>query len=377
MKICYVGDTQSNHTVKWMGYFVEKGHEVHIISSTMPRADMPRGVIVHLLPRHLARFPVINNLSRIAFFRKISSAICELSGIIFARRVINKVKPDVLHCFSLHSFWGALSGFHPLVVFPYGSDLLIRTNNCLRIRLQYKYICRKADAFIVDSLPLRDAAVALGVPPDRNYFVCMGVDHVQFNLHVDRNRIRKMYGFGDSPLIFSPRGARPVYNIDTIIRSIPEVLKELPKAKFLFTFGHGYQQAELRNLAARLGLGDSVKFVDFVAYQEMPFYYAASDICISVPSSDSLTQTIPEAMACSVPTIVSDIPMTRGILTHGENTLLVPPRDPQALSTAILSLLTSQELRQRIVESALKLVDEKLDYHKNMAQLESIYQSLC
>lgn len=376
MKICYVGDAQSNHTVKWMGYFVEKGHEVHIISSTIPRADMPHGVIVHLLPRYFARFPVIGNLSRITFFRKISSAICELSGIIFARRVINKVKPDVVHCFTLCGFWGALSGFHPLVVFPYGSDLLIRTNNCLRIRLQYKYVCRKADAFIVDSLPIRDAAVALGVPPDRNHFVCMGVDRAQFNLYVDKNRIRKMYGFGDSPVIFSPRGARAVYNIDTIIHSIPEVLKELPEAKFLFAFGWGDKGSELRKLARDLGVEDSVKFVDSVAYQEMPLYYAASDVCISVPSSDSLTQVVPEAMACGVPTIVSNIPMTRGILTHGENTLLVPPRDSQALSTAILSLLTSQKLRQRIMESALKLVDERLDYHKNMAQLESIYQSL-
>ncbi|MFC2056414.1 glycosyltransferase family 4 protein [Chloroflexota bacterium] len=377
MKICYVGDVQSNHTVKWMGYFVEQGHEVHAISNTVPRDDMPRGVVLHLLPRYLAKFPVISNFSRIVFFKKVSSAICDISGIIFTRKVINKLKPDVMHCFTLYGFWGALSGFHPMVVFPYGSDLLIRIKESLRIRLQYKFICSKADALISDSLPLRDAAVALGVPADRNHFVYMGVDRTQFNLYVDRNKTREMHGFGDAHLIFSPRGARVVYNIDTIILSIPEVLKELPEAKFLFAFGWGDKGHELRKLAADLCVEDSVRFVESVTYQEMPFYYAASDVCISVPSSDSMTQVLPEAMACGVPVIASDIPMAKGILTHEENVFIVPPRDPQALSRAILVVLRNKELRQRIVESALKLVDEKFDYHKNMARMESIYQSLC
>jgi glycosyltransferase involved in cell wall biosynthesis len=55
----------------------------------------------------------------------------------------------------------------------------------------------------------------------------------------------------------------------------------------------------------------------------------------------------------------------------------MPVRDHQALATAILRLLSDGELRQKIIKANLKLVDEKLNYHKHMAEMESIYQSLC
>ncbi len=82
-------------------------------------------------------------------------------------------------------------------------------------------------------------------------------------------------------------------------------------------------------------------------------------------------------MACGVPPILSDLPWTKDFITPEQNALIVPVRNYQALATAILRLLSDGELRQRIIKANLKLVDEKLNYHKHMAKMESIYQSLC
>ena len=81
-------------------------------------------------------------------------------------------------------------------------------------------------------------------------------------------------------------------------------------------------------------------------------------------------------MACGAPTILSDLPWTKEFIVSEQNALLVPVKDHSALASAILRLLSDETLRQRVVAANLKLVADKLDYHKHMAHMESIYQEL-
>lgn len=186
-----------------------------------------------------------------------------------------------------------------------------------------------------------------------------------------------MYNLGDSLLIFSPRAFTSNYNIDTIIHCILEVLREMPSAKFMFIYGFGDKDTEMRKLVDDLGVRDSVIFVGHVDYEEMPFYCAAADICISVPTSDSSPRSVYEAMGCGVPPIISDLYWTKEFIVPEENALVVPVKDPQALAAAIIRLLTDKKLRKRMIETNLKLVDEKFNYHKHMARMEGIYKSVC
>ena len=364
MKICYIS-TESCHMAKWSEYFVRRGHEVHLISvgGNSPSEELP-GIVIHHLPQFSSRI------------LRLTSTF--LLGGFLTRSIVNRLKPDILHAIEVdEGFCGAVSGFHPFVMTPNGSDLLVYARKYIVVRLISKYIFRKADVITSDSVPLREASIALGARKDRNYIIQWGVDLTQFNPQTDRHRIREKYNLGDSPLILSPRAFTVNYNIDTIIHCIPEVLRELPTAKFMFVYGFGDKEAETRKLVADLGAGNSVRFVGHVGYEEMPYYCAAADICVSVPTSDSSPRSVYEAMACGVPPILSELPWTEDFITPEQNALLVPVRDYQALATAILRLLINKELREKMIEANLKLVDEKLNYHKHMAEMESIYQSLC
>ena len=59
-----------------------------------------------------------------------------------------------------------------------------------------------------------------------------------------------------------------------------------------------------------------------------------------------------EYMAAGVPIVASDLPALREILSDGNNALLTPPGDPQALATAIRSLLESPARREAIARRA-------------------------
>ncbi|MFC2071759.1 glycosyltransferase family 4 protein [Chloroflexota bacterium] len=363
MKICYIASARSYYHPKWFEYFIERGYQVNLISPDAPRVEMS-GVNIHCFPQF--KFKVLR-LAFTFFF-----------GGIFSRKIINREKPDILHAIELdEGFCAATSGFHPFVMTPNGSDLLVWAKKHLLIRIIAKYVFSKADVVTSDSILLKESSIALGARQDRNYIIQWGVDLNQFNPRVDRGRIREKYDLGDSPLVLHSRPLMHIYNIDTIIRCLPEILKEVPSVKIMFVYGFRDKEVEMKKLAADLGVDDATIFVGSVDYEEMPYYHAAADVCLSVPSSDSSPRAVYEAMACGVPPILSDLPWTKDFITPEQNALIVPVRDHQALATAILRLLADGELRQKITKANLKLVDEKLNYHKHMAKMESIYQSLC
>ena len=57
-------------------------------------------------------------------------------------------------------------------------------------------------------------------------------------------------------------------------------------------------------------------------------------------------------MAAGRPLVVSDLPSIREFLRDGENALLVPPGDPEALSGAIARVLGDAGLAERLARSA-------------------------
>ncbi|MFP5463100.1 MAG: glycosyltransferase, partial [Gammaproteobacteria bacterium] len=80
------------------------------------------------------------------------------------RRALAALRPDVVHAHYLARFgWSAaLAGVRPLVVTPWGSDLLQVRRGQLRTRLWNRFALRRADLVTVSSEGMRAAAIAAG-----------------------------------------------------------------------------------------------------------------------------------------------------------------------------------------------------------------------
>jgi glycosyltransferase involved in cell wall biosynthesis len=63
-------------------------------------------------------------------------------------------------------------------------------------------------------------------------------------------------------------------------------------------------------------------------------------------------------------------------IVDGESGLLVPPRDPQALADAIRRLAHDAGLRQRLGETAARVVRERFEFDDYVTRLESRYERL-
>jgi hypothetical protein len=100
-------------------------------------------------------------------------------------------------------------------------------------RLLARFVLTKADLTTADSKDLLRTAISLGARADRMATIQWGVDHKLFTPIVEDTNLRQQLALGDARVLISPRGLNRIYNIDTIIAAIPQVLQSYPNAVFL------------------------------------------------------------------------------------------------------------------------------------------------
>lgn len=90
-------------------------------------------------------------------------------------------------------------------------------------------------------------------------------------------------------------------------------------------------------------------------------YYAASD-CFVFPSyREGFPNTVMEAGAMGLPSIVTDINGSREIIINGENGFVIPPRNEDALYEAMVKIIDTPDLRKKMADSARGLIESRFE----------------
>ncbi len=90
-------------------------------------------------------------------------------------------------------------------------------------------------------------------------------------------------------------------------------------------------------------------------------YYAASD-CFVFPSyREGFPNTVLEAGAMGLPSIVTDINGSREIIANGVNGLIIPPKDSAALAGAMQSIIDDPDMRQRMQTKARPMIASRFE----------------
>jgi glycosyltransferase involved in cell wall biosynthesis len=101
---------------------------------------------------------------------------------------------------------------------------------------------------------------------------------------------------------------------------------------------------------------EAVVLADFKSGDELLAYYAAAD-CFVMPSyREGFPNTVIEAGAMGLPSIVTDINGSREIIIQGENGVIVPPRDADALYKAMHDMMKDQNGRVRMAGNARQMI---------------------
>lgn len=364
MRICYIADAGSIHTQRWINYFAEKGHEIHLISLRAGQG-YAKGVQLYRLVRLMPHiWPVTRYFSGLLW-------------LVQARRLVRRIKPDILdaHTITVNSHLAIASGFHPLVLTAWGSDILIQPKKNPFWRALTKYALRKAELIVYNSEIAKKGLLELGAHPSKLRQIFNGVDTQQFNPYQRDKHFKRSLQLPEAPIVICIRSLRPLYNVEMLIKAIPSILKQVPQVTFIIG-GDGEQRDYLKDLAGSLGILGNVRFLGWIQHDELPRYLASSDVYVSTSLSDSAPLSLQEAMACELAPVVTDLPANREWIVDGENGFLVSTGDIQALAQKIVHLLKNQRVRRRFGKLGREIIQERAEYKKEMGKLESVYKEL-
>jgi len=148
------------------------------------------------------------------------------------------------------------------------------------------------------------------------------------------------------PLILYLGRLHPQKDVATLIKAMTHMTS---RPGTLAVVGDGPDRARLERLAERLGLASRVHFTGFVPHAEVGAVLRQADV-MAVPSSyEELGSVVLEALSAGVPVVATDIGGIPEVIRHRETGLLVPPRDPATLASAIAEVLADSQLRDQLV----------------------------
>jgi glycosyltransferase involved in cell wall biosynthesis len=373
LRLTFVADPNSLHTRRWIAWFADAGHAVQLLDpfGATFTPGFPTNVEVIRVP------PVRRTLPVVGLWRRRRQL----------RHTLREIRPDVVHAHFVRRYgWqAAIAGFHPLVVSPWGSDLLKVRPGQVRTRWWNRYALRAADLVTVSSEGMRTAAVRGGARPERVALVHHGVDTARFSPGEPADELRRRLGLtstGGARVIVSPRSIRPLYRQLTVVDAVAR-LASAGHRPLLVMSARGADPDELARVRARAaegGIGDALRILDDVPHEELHDLFRLADVVVSVPESDSFPVTLLEAMAVGRPVVASDLPAVTPVLRTldplaGE--LIAPVGDDAATARALERALALTDADRGRLGGALRdHVVRTADYDTNMRAMEAHYRRL-
>ncbi|WP_406371196.1 GT4 family glycosyltransferase PelF [Streptomyces sp. NBC_00647] len=204
----------------------------------------------------------------------------------------------------------------------------------------------------------------------------------------DGDRIRTVYN-GVDPHAFPHAGPEPavptltwcgrvdpIKDLETLLRAYAVVRAELPDTRLrLFgpvpPGGEAYR-TRLEKLAAELGVTDGLTFEGRIT--EVWRAYAAGHIVMLSSISEGFPFSIIEAMSCGRTTVSTDVGGVREAV--GDTGIVVPPREPEKMAAAALTLLRDDERRLDLGELSRQRVIDRFTLRRSVDAFRTVYQEL-
>lgn len=294
----------------------------------------------------------------------------DVRALVRLWRILRADPPDILHALLFHANIAAR-----LIGPPAGipvSRILCEIQTVERERLWH---------LAVDNLTCRLCRLEIGNSPSV-------VDYLHEQAHIPRSRLRCEMGAVDvariqsaSPASRDELGVRPgeklilwTGRLDPV-KGFEEMLAGFATAcrgraaRFVLA-GEGSYRPAVERLIAEHRLSEQVMLLG--VRSDIPALLRAADLFLFCSRTEGLPNALLEAMAAGLPTVATDVPGCRDLITHGQTGWLVPAQSPAAIAGALEYLL-----RDTGTAAALGLkAAEWVARHANIGRLAQRWQAL-
>jgi teichuronic acid biosynthesis glycosyltransferase TuaC len=225
----------------------------------------------------------------------------------------------------------------PCVLGALGSDIHLRSG--VNVRRTHEAIAG-ADAMITVSEAMRQYSIrTYNAKPDAVHTIVNGFNTAIFR-PMDQAALRVKLGIAanEKLMVYVGRFVE-AKGLRELITAFQALAAQDPRAS-LALVGDGNMKAELQSIISAAGLNQRVHLPGGLPPEQVAEWINAADL-LTLPSwSEGYPNVVVEAVACGRPVVATDVGGMREILDDS-NGVIVPPRDPQALTTALATCLAS------------------------------------
>ena len=136
--------------------------------------------------------------------------------------------------------------------------------------------------------------------------------------------------------------------VNYLLDAYRQVKRQIPDSRLIIVGPGTMLRRQYERRVRRWHLPDVV-FAGHVAYDDLPRYYQTADVfCSPATRSESFGIVLLEAMAMGKPIVASNLEGYAGVVTHGAEGLLVPPRNSSKLAQALITVMTDKSLQREM-----------------------------
>jgi glycosyltransferase involved in cell wall biosynthesis len=309
-----------------------------------------------------------------------------LDTLLTVQRLHRERRFDVLHAMwadetGLLAVWAGRRLNVPSVVSIVGGELVGFPE--LNYGLQRSAFSRwivgralKADCVVAASEYARRLIPQAGydVPEKRVRVIALGVDAGMFapltpQPPLPRNTgVPASWGDGEIRLIHVA-SLVPIKDQAMLLRAVARLGENV----VLDILGTGTEENRLRELATELGISQRVIFVGAVGHTDLPAYYRRAALHVITSRHEGQALVTVEAAACGIPTVGTDVGILADVQDLG---IAVPVGDDEALAAAIQGLLSDDERRIALGQSARAAVEREYTIERTAEQYRELYRTL-
>jgi glycosyltransferase involved in cell wall biosynthesis len=353
--------------------FREVGYDVVGVSAPGP--------YVPLLEDHGIRHVALERSTRAANLR------ADLAAARAFVRICRRLRPDIVHTHNpkpgVYGRIGARLARVPHVVNTV-HGLYAQPTDPFRRRAAVYALERVAASFSDLELVQNPEDVStlrrLRIPRRKLRVLGNGVTLGRFDptLYADaRREVRAELGIGDEEVLVglvgrlvAEKGYREVF------AAAREVHRRQPGARFVVAGPMDPDKADAITVAERdrASAAAGVRFLGL--YDEVERLYAAMDLYVLASHREGFPRSAMEAAAMGLPIVATDIRGCRQVVDHDRTGLLVPVRDPAALTDAIGALVADRERRTRMGAAARDKALAEFDDRRQVAITLEVYEGL-
>ena len=177
------------------------------------------------------------------------------------------------------------------------------------------------------------------------------------------------------PRLLWMRTFHPIYNPEMAIDVLHHVRRAYPDATLTMAGQEKGSVEAVRQRVIQLGLQDHVRFAGFLNRELKQAEFAGHDIFLNTNRVDNMPVSVVEAGAFGLPIVATEVGGIPFLLRTGQDALLVPDENVEAMSAAVQRLLADADLAEKLSLAGRHLAEE-CDWSQVKMQWEDAFQTV-